>query len=57
MMLIVVVASSVELYQVVVVLLSQLIAFVMVDYLDLRSNVNPIQANLPPVVFDLYFRI
>ena len=54
---IVVVASSVDLYRVVVVLLSQLIAFVMVDYLDLRSNSNPIQANLPPVVFDLCFRI
>ena len=57
MMLIVVVASSADLCRVVVVLLSQLIAFAMVDYLDLRSNVNPIQAILPPVVFDLYFRI
>ena len=57
MMLIVVVASSADLYRVVAFLLIQLIAIVMVDYLDFRSNVNPIQANLLPVVFDLYFRI
>ena len=57
MMLIVVVESSADLYRVVAFLLSQLIAFVMVDYLDFRLNVNPIQANLLPVVFDLYFRI
>ena len=57
MMLIVVVESSADLYRVVAFLLSQLIAFVMVDYLDFRLNVNPIQANLQPVVFDLYFRI
>ena len=57
MMLIVVVESSADLYRVVAFLLSQLIAFVMVDYLDFQLNVNPIQANLQPVVFDLYFRI